>query len=607
MKDTEKIIAPNGTGSSGFNLKSISDRILSSVEDRVHKYDNYQYSSFQYNILLLQRRYQDDPERQYASLLLAALLEHCLKSDFYIRNVYTHGDVYSESAAIWEINERQDDRFLSDLGRYVAQSSPESDLPKENWGIYFYTEYLMTELFCQQGNALLDDESAFHEWFPEETFSRDLPTEKRSELLKEFDMDCGGLFPLIDEDSCEIHSWMPLINTPQYCFAFLYIPKDIIGDFRPHIPGYLHEICHYLPPISRGKRNQVSLRLLACSITNEWRNELFRKLDEAGFAREVNEKLCGSYITAAEELIRRGIVQLAGGEFILQKDSLTLCNYTICSLLDCPDDGFEKGIYGIEPELSEVAPEDRETVHSAVSELLKKPKYNSRMGDFQRKHAVRFASLCNYLLRELRSDIHMTVMLEIPLTEYIELMAREPRFASEDVSVIGDYLIFRFGLITRFLWQLETHSADPFCFCECQTKDELEEWKKACFEALDGLEKAYPAGDRVRNHILNLKEYLKKFMDMSIETQEGYYSLPYRSLLEHELAGEINAWYRRSVQMKGCRSVEHLRKLYSGEVSSEMPIYEDMTGFSLGEMERWNVSWPFAPDDPQISSAAESR
>ena len=237
---------------------------------RGHIYDNRHFSSFHYYIEELINRYPNDVRRRYSCLTLANLiLYNNIKGEFYNRNVFIHGDLYNEDTVLYELCEKKYDISAFCINQYLNQSREDSEYSEVNWSIYFLTEYLITELMYHQADSTY--KHCPEEWYPTLKQNKD-------DYMDAFSCIFYGLFPIIETSSHEISSHMYIKYTTDFNYGFLIFPPHIADNFRCHIPGFLHEIFHYIPPESRITRNKTVLSLFIHAILNEWRQALYEKL-----------------------------------------------------------------------------------------------------------------------------------------------------------------------------------------------------------------------------------------------------------------------------------------------------------------------------------------
>ncbi len=567
----------NNNSFSEQELLKLSEQIVSLVNDRSHKYDNYHYSFFRDIILRLIKRYPDNGEKQYVCITLASLLIRSMKNEFYTRNVYPHGDIHSEDRSCHIMFEAEYDSFIADLEKYIQQSSDKSNLSEENWSLYFLAEYIITELFFHQGYSISKSSEACTEWFPE------TQNNNPEVILNKFYKHFYGLFPIIDSGISEIKSYLPLKYSEEFCFGYIYYPTKYINTFVEQIPGFLHEICHYVPPVSRKKRNTVALRLLVYTLINRWQNELYHKLSKYSWPREQIQKVCSVYfefmMNYFENKLNSKLDSITGmgldsmNIFLLETDFFRSIS---------PETLFDM-LFSSEINLSSYSSSEVEVIFNVIDNL----KYDIALQNILREpwenHAERLIVTYNILLRELRSDIYMVKLLDINLEKYIELMAKETRFANNDVSVVGDATVYRLGLMTRYLWQINSKGQ----FYACTSFEEYLDWKTSCISIINNL--------MVSPQIINnLIKYLDKYCDFAMEQDIDYYTPQYHSLLEEELCDLINEWDRQASEMNVYPSIQYLRKLYQKEHSPEN-IYHDIYQTSINGLKQWNQTWPLAP------------
>jgi len=234
-----------------------------------------------------------------------------------------------------------------------------------------------------------------------------------------------------------------------------------------------------------------------------------------------------------------------------------------------------------------------------VDDLARNSKLIGTLKNIWKYEADSYATTYNSLLRELRSDLNMVILLDMDLETYIRTMIKELDFSTDNDKIVADSVILRFGFMTRFLAQYDLVSKPDFS--PCTSAKEMTNWRESCIQIFNQIqiEEYFDPQENQRHltHLQNITSYLDIYKDMVIEQNEGYYTAPYHSLLETLLTPQINKWKNDAKEMYDYESIQFLRKIASKKIQAdtEKDFFQFIEETSRQGISAWNLSWPYPP------------
>jgi len=245
--------------------------------------------------------------------------------------------------------------------------------------------------------------------------------------------------------------------------------------------------------------------------------------------------------------------------------------------------------------------EEHTVLKIIVDDLAKNSKLIGTLKNIWKYEADSYATTYNSLLRELRSDINMVILLDMDLKTYIRTMIKELDFSTDNDKIVADSVILRFGFMTRFLAQYDSVSKPDFS--PCTSAEEITNWRESCKQIFNQIqiEENFDSQENQHHltHLLNIMSYIDIYRDMVIEQNEGYYIAPYHSLLEILLTPQINKWKNNAIEMYDYGSIRFLRKIASKEIhaDTEKELFQYIDETSRQSIAAWNLSWPYPPSN----------
>ena len=427
--------------------------------------------------------------------------------------------------------------WLYESGEIRQMLSDENQILSERDDRYF--RYF--NLFCKQAN----DRFIYHDWIWCLVFltSTLLSTLKfRSIELCESEKDeyehknFFGFVPVIEDaekNNSEVMSLFTRHISRNFCHGFLVIPSDAIYDLPRHIPAYIHEFFHYIPPKNRPERNMAIFELTLHSLLFDLRNKLSKNLYKE------------AYDMFSKELLK------TTEDFGFNKDSL----------FDCDSMEFLDRIKNVFLEANFNMIYDFVFFHLFtfqknidLFDIFRISKKNciNRFEDSSINGITAFTSF----FREIRSDIAMCLFLGIGTKEYIRILANEPLFAALPSRKCADSTIMRFGFMCRYLGK-DIGKNDP-------------NWTEKYFDLIDTLiSETENISELNKMKYLNLKGYLIEYDELAIESINDAYVEKGTCFLENFIVskGILSVW-EQSIQ-------EYLKHDFSNEVRHIYRQYMD--------------------------------
>jgi len=580
--------------------QNIKEHLKNLLNDRTHRYDNHHLQIYQHYVTSLLDQWNSNSFRSFSYLTLSDLIIFTMQAEYSSRSVFDHGDLHSEDTLFYKVYEKEFNTFTNYLNHYIEQSSENAPDADVNWSLYFLTEYIITEALYHQGLKITTDPQYSQEWF------QDTVTVSQTDLLKEFYKVFYGLYPIISTDYNEIRSHIPMKYSSQYCYGFLLFPERVVECFPDNVYGYLHEIFHYIPPVSRTTRNHAALDLIVRSILSEWTNALSAKMSEHDFCADTIHVVCDCYFQNILEQFIGHIAYLKDKKYpitikcnMISLDSMNLAILQSDFIYSTSDKDFVRLLLSTDLSNISLTFEENSTLNSILNNLSEDSTLIGTLRNVWKYEADSYATTYNTLLRELRSDINMVILLDMDLEKYIRTMTLELNFSTDNDKIIADTIILRFGFMTRFLSQYTPMLRSNFQ--PCTSLQEITHWEERCMQIFMRMqnEDDFDSTKSKRNHshLNNIKSYIDIYKNVTIEQKAGYYTAPYHSLFETILAPHINQWKNDAEEMYSFPSFQFLRKIASKAVPERTgkKLYQYIEEISCQGLSAWNLSWPYSP------------
>ena len=373
--------------------------------------------------------------------------------------------------------------WIYDSGDLRYEEPDKEYILKAQNSIYF--EFF--NLFCEQAQ----DEHVYNDWI----WSLVFLTQKLLYVLNNcIDSDDDrinfyGFIPIIKnmkKENNEVISLFTRHISRKFCHGFLIIPTGSIYNILEHLPAYVHEFFHYIPPSDRPNRNKAILELVAHSIFFNLRKTLSVETYKLFFC-----EFCKEFIDFSKVYYRD----------FFDSDSMEYIERlrVICLKFD-----FEKTYLTILHNLHGKIQYNEFVIFMEMQELCVSKWLYSRTD---------YVNIFTLFFREIRSDIAMCTFFNIDLEHYIRMMANEPLFAHLNRKDCGHSTILRFGYMCRYLLKLKTEEID--------NKTWIFKTKKIISQQIQHICEVDTAKYKeIKKHYMNLMEYLDEYCDIAIETQD---------------------------------------------------------------------------------------
>ena len=537
-------------------------RILQQYSDRTFPFDSRHIDQYNACILELINRSPSNPDLQSDIDMFATfLLKKCQEETNY-RWIFDSGDICIEDAAFFNEFEKEFQKYISYAKQYIQQSDERNPFANWSWALYHITQILSQELIQKRWAAEKEKTSLdFQEWRNED------------KLKKNF---CG-LFPILDDNANHsIDSQYPMHYSDEFCHGFLRVSPEMLNRIEQFLPAYIHELFHYIPPLSRRDRNDAKVTLVVHTILIFLRKELFGHLMPLLEGRENAHGICtniyGCYVTHLKKHFDQSInienapLNTMNMELFMPEAIYTLTSEQFFEMLLKTD---------ISGSLDSSLDDDiKRSILQAVTTLMNSDSFQSNCQFIWKYEADSYITTFNSVLRELRSDISMCQLLDISLSEYFLLMANELDWAERDTSSAADSTMIRVGLLSRLLYQREIGSTALFPIGEKQT----EEWKKYCEAALNELIQCTKK-DKVKTHLEHIKKYIDSYVEISVEQADRQYTKKGESFLEQTLKYLIEGWQKEITLYAEIPQIRYLKAIYKENSDGTKP--EWIFGFKI--------------------------
>lgn len=311
--------------------------------------------------------------------------------------------------------------------------------------------------------------------------------------------DFYGFIPIISDDTETMDSKFPDQYGILYSMGFLCIPYSLTFNFFEKVPSLLHEFSHYIFTPNRSARNEAALKLSVFSVVNKVIQDISIKIggnEGRLWAKRVFDSIVERYNEFSEWINPRSQypehTKLNNSMFFL---------HTTADVFDVTDfsDLYDRA-YSLDnlPKRVEMILNDRRQECIEIWE----------------KYAVSFLLTFTMALREIRSDIAMSIALGIGLRDYILLMALEPTWADFPASRTADSVFLRFGFMTRYLFYKANSDSMKF-----RTVSEFNEaWRDEVEKQLVALKT-----EKIQGKLEHMREYLDEYIKLSFSCgNEGF-------------------------------------------------------------------------------------
>lgn len=311
--------------------------------------------------------------------------------------------------------------------------------------------------------------------------------------------DFYGFIPIISVDTETMESRFSDQYGILHSMGFLYIPYSLTFNFFEKVPSLFHEFSHYIYTPNRSVRNETILKLSIFSVVNKAIQDI--SVEVGGnqgrlWAKRVFDSIVERYDEFSEWINPRSQYP----EHAKLNNSMFFLHMT-ADAFDATDfsDLYDRA-YSLEnlPKRVEMVLNDRRQECIEIWE----------------KFAVSFLLTFTMALREIRSDIAMSIALGIGLSDYILLMASEPTWAAFPASRTADSEFLRFGFMTRYLFYKANSDSMKF-----RTVFEFNEaWRNE-------VEKQFVILKTEKNQekLENMREYLDEYVELSFTRgNKGY-------------------------------------------------------------------------------------
>lgn len=465
-------------------------------------------------------------DRQTYVLMLCALLLRTILDETSARWVYESGDTKYESLEISMELTRAYELRMAGFREFLNQASIGAPYSDQIWSLFFITKTLLSSIVGRDSKTI-------------ESNSPDAEDLDEAELLQEYG-NFFGFVPYIGDRYPEVTSYYPAHISPDYCYAFLSIPRKEEFRFWSYLPAYVHEFYHYVPPRGRKERNEKILHLAVYSVMSP----LFVAMTQS---RKAEYERIVAKIALSVDRLRENLIDLRNDRNHALRDYQTSAtrqsveNYRdtmkynaimqdLVYLLDFEDLCTEA--------VNEFCSENA-AARAESSSIPDRGYWMQACSDRWDKNMTSYIATFSFAMREIRSDFSMCVILDMTLHDYIKVLADEPAFAESSKKWVADSSVLRFGFMTRLLYTKELYydsweNVDWQELCKhmvrtCSQNDSngnsIDDWEKACGKILQRLRETGPL---YIEHLDYLHDYLSNYVDISIPSKES----PWDSVFE---------------------------------------------------------------------------
>ena len=338
-------------------------------------------------------------------------------------------------------------------------------------------------------------------------------------------------------------SYFGICSSHKFFHSYLEIPNDSSINLCKYLPAFIHQFSQYINLEPTPEQNKVVLNLILYSSFSSFKNiitkEDFKKCIDIAI-NSIEKTYSISYFN--EDLFNCNYIQFIENLrlILINKDYhkelyLNLKNFSI----------IYKEKYG-------------KKLYNCINEL-----FDDDNGNSYHDYRYIISSTINtftFFFRQIRSDIGMCKFFNLTLAEYIELLASETMLCIMPKNRCADSTILRFGFMCRYLYNRNLKEIDN------------EQWFNTCIEIINSLkEKGCPNDDNFDTKCDNLKDYLKEFVDATIESEENAYISKGESLLENLLVDNniISNWERGFEVYDNHNFMQFLKDVYAKYMNSD--------------------------------------
>lgn len=469
-------------------------RLKCAFLDRKFIHHNPNYSEYLETISSVNNIQCDSYDRKAELSLFSSLILKDLVEATHLYWLYESGEIRREISDITHIIFERDNKYFKFFDLFCTQADDRFIFHDWIWCLIFLTQTLLSSL-----NRC--DDIFFHDAAEQNNFF--------------------GFVPLIIEDkknNSEIQSLFTRHISRKFCHGFLVIPKYSIYTLPEYLPAYIHEFFHYIPPKNRLKRNEAILKLVLHSVLFDLRN---------GLSSDLYNEI---FILIFEEII----------------NTAESYGFDSKSLFECDSMEFTERISNLCARVEFEAIYDKVVwisykKHKDFQLVFKLGKYKEESVKIFEDSVPSFILTFVMFFREIRSDISMCSFFDMGIKDYVDVLVKEPLFSFLPVEKCADSTIIRFGFVCRYLARKDKNVLKDFS-----------NWKEYCKSQIDELlEKKLSASsdnaDIVFSKYDNLKNYLDEYENITIESEEGFYTQKGESFFEKFIGEDIIKCWEDSI------------------------------------------------------------
>ena len=528
----------------GRSALDTSDETITTISEQIKKrfYSthlikrNANYAGYEALMKQLMEADVGSNDRKTYVLMLCALLLRTILDETSVRWIYESGDPKYESLEISTELTRAYELRMAGFREFLNQASIGSPYSDQIWSLFFITKTLLSSIVGR------DSETIENSRFDAEDLDE-------ADLLQEYS-NFFGFVPYIGNRYQEVTSYYPSHIAPDYCYGFLSIPQKEEFRFWSYLPAYIHEFYHYIPPRGRKERNEKILHLAVYSAMSP----LLATMTQSRKAEY--ESIVAKFASSVDQL-RDNLIDLRNDRNYALKEYQT--SETRQSVENYRDTMKYNAIMHDLVYLLDFEDLCTEAVNKFCSENVatKAESYSipdrgywmQACSDRWDKNMTSYIATFSFAMREIRSDLSMCVILDMSLSEYIQVLADEPGFAESSKIWIADSSVLRFGFMTRLLYTKELLHYDSWGdvnwekLCEQMVStyrhndsgaNSIDDWEKTCCDILQSLRKNDPLYNEYLDH---LRDYLSNYIDISVPSDDS----PWDSVFEKAMCTEAYA------------------------------------------------------------------
>lgn len=540
---------------------------------------------------------ESEPDRAKDLRLLAFLLLKKIQQETYTRWVFDSGDICIECSDFFNEYERQFKKYISSIDILIDQLKSNTTTSKASWELYQLLHQFASDIASKR-------------WLIEE----EKPETKREWKNKEaFQKSFFVLYPIFDPKAVGVESYVPMHYSDEFGHGFFHVSHALLLDPDRFFPAMIHEAIHYIPPASRADRNEVLIDLLIHAWLIHFRIEVFDRVFAIINDIEMARDLCTSIYQLAHAGLKRRYVDESDRRLINNQntyDSMNMSVFVPEVIYRWTPDKFVNvlcdSIRSLTIEQNFRLDNKMQTlVRKTINDILDDTSFQNNCKFIWKYEADSYATSLNNMMRELRSDLIMSNILDMSMERYFKLMVSEPNFANSDDASTADSIIMRIGLISRLLYKKDANGEVSF-----PDPKQNSAWIEQCESILNNL-KQNESNDQIKKHIDHIRSYLNAYNQIAIEESDRQYMLKGCSLLETSLSPLIKQWnmeselYRKLPIVQKIQSTVRDRYNFScTETSGSFSEKEAMGNIVEHEIELLLRSFPaVSPDKSDICRA----